>query len=119
MVPVSPTLKKCQALHMSQNLEQKKTRHKDPLCQVTVETDNDSDSGRSDISNEYFGIRSPQRDTPPNSNFEATWDPDVTVSISNTDTHINSNDQTTRSIPENTMVMPPGVSHTESNMEEV
>ena len=41
---------------MAQKLQQNKRKHQDPLDQVTIETDNDSDSGRLDIQNDYLGM---------------------------------------------------------------
>lgn len=58
-VPVSPTSKKCQALDMAQKLKQEKRKHQDPLDQVNVETDNESNSGRSAIHIEDSMLGSP------------------------------------------------------------
>ncbi|CAH1424953.1 unnamed protein product [Lactuca virosa] len=62
-VPVVPTSKKLQALDMAQKLQKKKSKHQDPLDQVTIEADNDSDSGRLDIQNDYSRHESPRRDS--------------------------------------------------------
>lgn len=118
-VPISHASKKRQATDMAQKLNKNKRKHQDPLDNVIVKTDHDSDSGRSDGRIEDFVLGSPRRDSPLKLNFEATGDPDFNVNITNTDTRINSNDESLTSILEKTLVVPPRVSHTESNMEEV
>lgn len=104
---------------MAQKLQKNKRKHQDPIDIVTVETDHDNDSGRSDIRIEDYVLGSPRMDSPIKSNFEVIWDPNVNVNVYNTDTNINPNDQPPTHIHEKTLAIPPGVSRTESNMEEV
>lgn len=97
-VSASPASKKRRAFDMAHILQQKKKKHQDPLDQVTVETDNDSESG--DNRYDDFGVGSPRRDSLINSILEETRNFGVNVNVSNTDTITNSSDHTSISIVE-------------------
>lgn len=113
----SPTSKKHRALEFSQGL--KKRKHDQVEVQfhkVTVETENDSDG--SDIRFEDSFHISPRKDTPIESIFEGTSIPGVTMNVSDTSENIDSSEQQPINIPEKATIIPSGVSHTNSIMEE-
>lgn len=118
-VPISPASKKIQAIDMAHKLLKKKHKSPVPLEKVTVKTDHECDSERLDMWIEDSVIRSPQRDFPLKTNFEAIGDPDVNVNVSNMDTKINWSAHPPTSIPEKTLATPSRVSHNMSKTEKV
>lgn len=109
--PDSPASKKQNALEVAQNLKKFKPSTDDTQMEkITVEKYCDSE--------ETDDATEPKKDTSVKSTFKETSIPDVTTKISNMDAHINSSEQQSTSLLENSKVIPLEVSHSGSNMEE-